>query len=193
MLKPLLMTGAGLFCAAGLFALVATADGPKPAIAASAAASSASPEPVGVPLPPPSSTQGRPRMAPPSFADIDTNKDGSISPAEFEAFRAAHRPKGAPSGDGQPQGEGGREGFRGDGFHGDGPHGGWGHGPHGMFDLKALDTNGDGKISLDEFLAPMKEHFNRMDANHDGVLEADELPKPRDGEGDGPPPPPPGN
>ncbi len=56
-------------------------------------------------------------------------------------------------------------------------------------DFKTLDANGDGKIIFDEFIARMKTHFDRLDANHDGVLEPSELPQPpADG---GPPPPPP--
>ncbi|MGN6209374.1 EF-hand domain-containing protein [Asticcacaulis sp.] len=113
----------------------------------------------------------------PAFSDIDTNKDGVISQAEFDAFR----PK-RPDGDHWR----GRE-------HG-GPHGREGampfHGP----DLKRLDTDKDGRISLEEFSAPMKAHFARMDANKDGYLDENELkapPPPPEGgpDGDGPPPP----
>ena len=62
--------------------------------------------------------------------------------------------------------------------------------------LKRLDTDKDGKISLDEFVAPMKAHFARMDANRDGFLDETELkapPPPPEGgpDGDGPPPLPP--
>lgn len=113
----------------------------------------------------------------PAFSDIDTNKDGVISQAEFDAFR----PK-RPDGDHRR----GRE-------HG-GPHGREGampfHGP----DLKRLDTDKDGRISLEEFSAPMKAHFARMDANKDGYLDESELktpPPPPEGgpDGDGQPPP----
>ncbi len=143
---------AGAVAAAGLLALAATAghaddktklpDGPPP---------------------------GGP-MKPPAFADIDTNHDGSISQTEFDAFHAAHMPKGGHHHDGPPPG------MRMDGHRG-------------PPDFKTLDANGDGKVTLDEFEAPMKEHFTRLDTNHDGVLDASELEKGRP-DGDGPPPPP---
>jgi EF hand len=42
--------------------------------------------------------------------------------------------------------------------------------------LKLFDSNGDGKVSEAEYVAYMSQGFYRMDANHDGVLEPDELP-----------------
>lgn len=44
-----------------------------------------------------------------------------------------------------------------------------------------MDKDGDGKVSQDEFLAPLREAFGRMDADNDGFLE----------EGEGRPTPPP--
>jgi hypothetical protein len=124
------------------------------------------------------------------FSDIDTNKDGTISQAEFEAFK----PKGPEGRDGPPpppegrgEGPGGPRGHDGPGGHG---------GPRRMGppDLKTLDTNGDGKVSLAEFTAHAKVMFDKIDTDHDGVLSETELkaPPPRGPEGeDGPPPPPP--
>lgn len=40
--------------------------------------------------------------------------------------------------------------------------------------LARLDTNGDGLISRDEFVAPMMSRFDRMDANNDGIVTAEE-------------------
>ncbi|MDF0489782.1 EF-hand domain-containing protein [Sphingomonas sp. H39-1-10] len=47
-------------------------------------------------------------------------------------------------------------------------------GPGGGMMMRA-DTNGDGVITRDEFLAQSAERFQRMDANHDGKLAGDEL------------------
>ena len=49
-----------------------------------------------------------------------------------------------------------------------------GNGPAGWL-LKHGDTNGDGAISRDEFLAKAAEHFARDDANKDGKLTGDEV------------------
>ncbi len=37
------------------------------------------------------------------------------------------------------------------------------------------DANGDGKISLQEFIAARGRIFERIDANHDGVITSDEI------------------
>jgi Ca2+-binding EF-hand superfamily protein len=42
--------------------------------------------------------------------------------------------------------------------------------------LQAMDTNGDGRVSEAEYVAYMSQGFYRLDRNHDGVLESDELP-----------------
>ena len=47
-------------------------------------------------------------------------------------------------------------------------------GPGGGMMMRA-DTNGDGVITREEFLAEATARFDRMDANHDGTLSGDEL------------------
>ena len=51
----------------------------------------------------------------------------------------------------------------------------------------AMDKDGDGKISKDEAPEPMKNFFDRMDANGDGFLERSELEAMRNRRGGGGP------
>ncbi len=54
--------------------------------------------------------------------------------------------------------------------------------------LKAADKDEDGKITLEEFteahLARMKEMFDRMDVNKDGVISAEDRAARKEGEGE---------
>ena len=89
------------------------------------------------------------------FDMADTNHDGSLSRGEF---MAAHQ-RG-------PMGEHGPDGDSGPGAKHGGRHGG---GMGGMM-MHMADTNKDGAVSKDEFLAAHVKHFDIMDANHDGQL-----------------------
>ena len=99
------------------------------------------------------------------FDRADANHDGSLS---REEFMAAHQ-RG-------PMGEHGPDGARvlgvghadhdGGAKHGGGKHGGMGR----MMLMQMSDTNKDGAVSKDEFLAAHVKHFDMMDANHDGQL-----------------------
>jgi Ca2+-binding EF-hand superfamily protein len=42
--------------------------------------------------------------------------------------------------------------------------------------FQAMDANADGRISEAEYVAYMSQGFYRLDRNHDGVLEREELP-----------------
>ena len=42
--------------------------------------------------------------------------------------------------------------------------------------LQAMDSDGDGRVSLAEYTAYMMHGFDRLDADGNGVLEGDELP-----------------
>lgn len=51
----------------------------------------------------------------------------------------------------------------------------------GMCGMKQLDTNGDGKVSKEEFTAHMESMFAMADTNKDGSLDKEELEKMREG------------
>jgi len=82
------------------------------------------------------------------------------------------RPGGGPGMGGQP---GGAPPFQ-PGQPGGRP-GGVGPGPMGGQWLDQADTDGDGKITRDEYLAAMEKAFARLDANGDGVIDSTERPQ----------------
>lgn len=102
----------------------------------------------------------------PVFEAMDSNKDGQISKAEFEAFRPPHCALVGTEG---PDAKG--------------P-------PMGPPRVETLDTDRDGKLSWAEVSAPLKAHFDAADSNKNGFIDADErlaLPRPPQGpDGKGP-------
>ena len=92
------------------------------------------------------------------FDKIDTNKDGQLSRAEFMAMR--------PDMGGHAMGG---EGPKMDGDHMGAGHMG-GHGMGGMMLMRMADTNHDGTVSKDEFMAAAATRFDSADTNHDGSL-----------------------
>lgn len=115
-----------------------------------------------------------------AWARMDTDGDGRIPVAEFHSMHNA-------SGNGEDvqvmvrRGPGGHHGPAAQHMvelHGaaEGP------GEHrihvrqfgGEGDKQPMDSNGDGRVSEDEFMAPMREAFREMDADRSGSLEEGE-------------------
>ena len=96
------------------------------------------------------------------FEKLDGNKDGAVSRDEFAATRQHH--EAGAAGEGRMGKRGGRGGRHGGG-HGD---------KAGGMMLKMADTNQDGAVSRDEFIAAHAKMFDTADANKDGKLTADE-------------------
>ncbi len=80
------------------------------------------------------------------FDAIDTDHDGRLSRDELKAARAAHGMKGDKTGKDRKGGG-----------------------------LAMLDADHDGRVSWAEFSAGIKSHFDQLDANHDGYLDATEM------------------
>ncbi|MGE3689982.1 MAG: EF-hand domain-containing protein [Novosphingobium sp.] len=102
------------------------------------------------------------------FDQLDANKDGQVSRDEFTNFRMERGMGRRGEGMGGP-GMGGH----GKGHHRMGHHGMGHHGMGGMMQGMA-DTNKDGAVSKDEFMAAHTAHFDRMDADHDGTVTVEE-------------------
>jgi Ca2+-binding EF-hand superfamily protein len=108
-----------------------------------------------------------PPRGPFGMFQADANNDGAVTRAEFDAGRDAHFARldanndGALSQDEMQAMRGHHRGGRGGGMH----------------SLRGADANNDGNITRDEFLARPIEHFDRLDANDDGVISAAERPQ----------------
>jgi Ca2+-binding EF-hand superfamily protein len=97
----------------------------------------------------------------------DANSDGVLTRQEFDAGRDAHFTRLDANNDGQLS----REEMRAmRGHHHRRMRGG-------MHSLRGADANNDGNITREEFLARPMQHFDRLDANDDGVISADERPQ----------------
>ena len=106
------------------------------------------------------------------FAAIDTNKDGSVSRAEYDAAAAARDAKRAERRTARAE------------RHADGKHGGRRHGGGDRM-LAMVDTNGDKAITLAEMRSAALARFDRIDANKDGQVTAEERAAMRDKRGEG--------
>lgn len=122
------------------------------------------------------------------FDRLDANKDGAVSRDEFAAAQKARDGQARKPGEGRKHGEG-RMGKR-------------GGGKRGMMMLRMADTNKDGAITRDEFLAAHGKHFDMTDANKDGKISPEERKaqkgkmremRGKRGHGGHMPPPPPAN
>ena len=115
------------------------------------------------------------------LAEFDTDDDGLLSSAEFEA--AEMRPDRAPR-DGWRRDRGRRGGWGRDRGRRDGWRSDRGHGGNGAEVFSEADVDGDEKLSQEEFEAvpeairrlAQRRLFSRLDANDDASLSADEFP-----------------
>lgn len=104
---------------------------------------------------------------------VDTDQDGKISKAEFDAggaklfARLDDNSDGKIASDEMPQRHMARFGGK-------------------MFDR--MDADEDGKVTKSEFQAAGEKMFQRMDKNGDGIIEKSEMRGPHGGNGDTPPP-----
>jgi len=107
----------------------------------------------------------------------DSNNDGVITRAEFDASRAAQFTRMDANSDGQATREERRASMHRAGE--ERPQGGPQADRHSErgHRLENIDANQDGQVTREEFLARPTQHFDRMDVNNNGVIEASERPQ----------------
>ena len=99
----------------------------------------------------------------PALEQADTNHDGKVTKQEYIDARAAQFARMDRNGDGFIDAADSREG-------------GSERGQRAASMLRGrIDSNGDGKISKEEFVNAPTMMFDKFDANKDGVLDAQEL------------------
>lgn len=107
------------------------------------------------------------------FAELDTDRNGSLSKAEFLAPRAG-RDDAKDGREGRGPGKWSHSGHHGGGF------GRMGMGMGGGQWFERADANKDGKLTLAEAQAGPLATFDKVDANKDGVISPEEHKAARD-------------
>ena len=102
--------------------------------------------------------------------------DRASSRSQFGEAQTVQSDNGAGGGRGEAGRDGGRRrGGRGEGQGGGGEGGGGRQRPSASEIVKQSDKDGDGTLSRDEVPDPMKEFFDRADADKDGFITSSEL------------------
>jgi Ca2+-binding EF-hand superfamily protein len=105
------------------------------------------------------------------FDSFDSNHDGKLDAAEIEA--AHHHMMESHDGDCAADMHVMHDHDDMDAHHGEHMEIRMVHGAH---DFDKMDANHDGRISFEEFVAPLREAFDAMDKDHSGYIEKAEWP-----------------
>lgn len=121
------------------------------------------------------------------FAEIDADKDGSITPKEMrdyrktkmDAWRAANpKPEKAATEGSEKKAEGDKKDSERESKPRQAREDGKGKGRKGKMGgiFATADTDGNGQLSKPEFMAAGEKIFTRLDSNGDGVISIDDMP-----------------